>query len=325
MVFSDLLTNLTLSSSSTSSSPTIHAPDGLTLEMVLSDSTSPPFSLQDFSEYLKTTYCNENLLFYEVVTDYQSRCETYFGPPLVDCNDAILLSDGITLFDFTTHNQHLLSTREQIWFTNLKGKFELILQDFILSDAPQEINIPYETRHQLLQSYQIDQSYHPNVFAPACSAVVELLRISAFIPFATDPNRIPQVPVKKKKSFSLNKKEKHFNLDQLPPLPPTPTTPDIIQPIPSTSSGFLKRIITTSITKIKGSTAIGSTDMLLDSPPMSPPAPAVAKSWRQQMNMIPDFVSNKSTALPPTPPPPTLQANQSSLSTSTNRSTDSRK
>jgi len=195
MVFSDIaqkaLSGFSSSSSSTSNTATaaandmtILAPDGLTLEMVLLDQAPPPFSLKDFSEYLKLTYCNENLLFYEAVIEYKDRCSAYFDIQL-DENALhsskpvpVILSDN-RIFDFSTYTKHVLTPREQLWFDTLIYKFEVILKDFILSDAPQEINIPYEVRHQLLQSYQTQQLYHPALLFPACSAVVELLRISA--------------------------------------------------------------------------------------------------------------------------------------------------
>ncbi|KAG2234019.1 hypothetical protein INT48_007109 [Thamnidium elegans] len=165
----------------------LNGPDGLTLEMVLSNTIEFPFRLQDFSDYLTQTYCNENLLFYQSVVDYKEKCNIYFN---FNNDQQVLLVDGISLFDFTSNQAHLLSPKEATWFQTLKDLFEIILSTFILNDAPQEINLPYEIRHQLLQSYQLQQSYHPILLYPACTAIIELLRISAFIPFATDPNRL---------------------------------------------------------------------------------------------------------------------------------------
>lgn len=170
VVFSDIATKAMHGFGSS-----FETPDGLTLETVLSDKTASPFSLSDFSEYLKQMYCNENLLFYQAVLDYKERCNTYFGQGE---------------FDFTGQSVVSLDAKELLWFETLKNKFEIILQTFILSDSAQEINIPYEIRHQLLTSYQSQQSYHPDLLDPACNAVIELLRISAFIPFATDPARL---------------------------------------------------------------------------------------------------------------------------------------
>lgn len=284
MVFSDIA-NKAFHGLSSPSSPTLTPPpDGMTLEMVLQNQTAPPFSLKDFSDYLKTTYCNENLLFYEAVTEYKERCVAYFNLNLEETKpEPILLSDGYTQFDFSTRSVHVLSAREKMWFETLKIKFETILQDFILSDAEQEINIPYEVRNQLLQSYQLQQSYHPALLYPACSAVVELLRISAFIPFATDPHRY-YCPMKKKKSFKNEKGPPESPTSPLPPLP---------SPLPdaSLSSTFLKRITNTfkiRYSSTPSNTPTTSNSTTPDSPPMSPPR---ITNWRQ-IN-IPDISSFK--------------------------------
>ncbi|KAG2205000.1 hypothetical protein INT47_002624 [Mucor saturninus] len=178
-------------------------PDGLTLEMVLSDKTSSPFSLFDFSEYLKQTYCNENLMFYQAVMDYKERCSAYFDEE----------------FDYKHQPE---DSKEILLFETLKNKFEIILQTFILTDATQEINIPYEIRHQLLSSYQRQQCYHPDLLDPACNAVIELLRISAFIPFATDPSRLKKKSLLKRITTSLKSRYPLASLDS-PPMSPKPT------------------------------------------------------------------------------------------------------
>lgn len=191
-------------------STSFETPDGLTLEMVLSNKTAAPFSLFDFSEYLKQTYCNENLLFYQAVIDYKERCIAYFGEEN---------------FDFTSKSSILLDPKELLWFETLKNKFEIILQDFILSDSPQEINIPYEIRHQLLTSYQLKQSYNPILLDPACNAVIELLRISAFIPFATDPTRFKKRSgLLKRITTSLKIRYPSSSLDSPPMSPPRTST-----------------------------------------------------------------------------------------------------
>ncbi|KAI9470913.1 MAG: hypothetical protein EXX96DRAFT_586184 [Benjaminiella poitrasii] len=278
MMFSDITQKALSGFSSTSSQINDTAmwnilPDGLTLEMVLEDKAPPPFSLKDFSDYLELTYCNENLLFYEAVTEYRAQCTACFGRQQSEDEKRVLKvdEDGGTRFDFTSTTQTLLSPKEQLLFENLKYKFETILQEFVLSDAPQEINIPYEIRHQLLQSYQIQQSYHPSLLNPACQAVIELLRISAFIPFATDPSRIHSstttttTTAPRKSSSLLFKRQKstpsllstNTSISSSHPpssfiLPPTPSSPCAppTSPTaacgspPANSVGFLKRITT---------------------------------------------------------------------------------
>lgn len=309
-------------------------PDGLTLEMVLADQTPEPFSRKDFVHYLKISYCNENLLFYEAVTEYKDKCAAYFGlNPKETKPTNVLLSDGVTQFDFTSTNANGLSPREKLWFETLKHKFEQILQDFVLSDAPQEINIPYEVRHQLLESYQSRQLYHPAILYPAYSAVIELLRISAFIPFATDPNRLYCPLMKTSKKLSFKKQKSTTNLVSPPQSPPLPSPP-----LPeSASTGLLKRFTTSLKIRYNNQDTSG---------PVSPTTPRLS-NWRQ-IN-IPDLSPFKSTSTPPskqpslpplpppkqsnntteksftiiTPPPSTLTHNQSSISTISRRNSSS--
>lgn len=363
MVFSDIAQKALNGFSSSSSSPTtndmsILAPDGLTLEMVLLDQTPSPFSLKDFSEYLKMTYCNENLLFYEAVTEYKDRCCAYFGIHLDETTShsskpiPIILSDN-RIFDFSTYTKHVLTPREQLWFDTLVYKFEVILKDFILSDAPQEINIPYEVRHQLLQSYQTQQLYHPALLFPACSAVIELLRISAFIPFATDPNRLC-CPMKKK---NLIKKQKsspviYTNVDSFtssfPPtsaLPPMPSTPPSPPPPPtplptdittSTSVGFLKRITATFKIRYSSSSSSSSQNEVdnqtIQAPPPTPPlllpSPKQQSNWRQ-VNVSHSAITTVPSSSPPTPssiavtPPSIIKSSTSTSSINSSSTTNS--
>lgn len=363
MVFSDIAQKALNGFSSSSSSTTtndmsILAPDGLTLEMVLLDQTPSPFSLKDFSEYLKITYCNENLLFYEAVTEYKDRCCAYFGIHLDETTShsskpiPIILSDN-RIFDFSTYTKHVLTPREQLWFDTLIYKFEVILKDFILSDAPQEINIPYEVRHQLLQSYQTQQLYHPALLFPACSAVIELLRISAFIPFATDPNRLC-CPMKKK---NLIKKQKsspviYTNIDSFtssfpstPALPPMPLTPPSPPPPPtplptdittSTSVGFLKRITATFKIRYSSSSSSSSQNEVdnqtVQAPPPTPPlllpSSKQQSNWRQ-VNVSHSAITTVPSSSPPTPssiavtPPSIIKSSTSTSSINSSSTTNS--
>ncbi|CAO3651021.1 unnamed protein product [Mucor fragilis] len=353
MVFSDIAQKALsgFSSSSTSSTATataandmtILAPDGLTLEMVLLDQTPPPFSLKDFSEYLKLTYCNENLLFYEAVIEYKDRCSAYFDVRLDEnalhsCKPVpVILSDN-RVFDFSTYTKHVLTPREQLWFDTLIYKFEVILKDFILSDAPQEINIPYEVRHQLLQSYQTQQLYHPALLFPACSAVIELLRISAFIPFATSPNRL-YCPMKKKSFIKRQKSSPVIttNIDScpapMPALPPMPLTPPPPTPLPtditsSTSVGFLKRI--TATFKIRYSSSSSQNEAADNQITPPPQSPKQQSNWRQAYTSpsafnttVPASSSSPPMSSPMAVTPPSIIKSSTSTSSINSSSTTS--
>ncbi|KAI9245353.1 hypothetical protein BDA99DRAFT_528154 [Phascolomyces articulosus] len=223
--------------------------DGMTLEKVLQNQTASPFSLRDFADYLEQTYCAENLAFYMAVSDYQQSARLYFGSTPETLDAPVIISGQP--FRFCESEQTMLNHEEQIRFETLKAKFEDIIERFILTNAPQEVNIPYELRHQLLQAYHEHQSYHPALLKPACVAVVELLRISAFIPFVTDPNRLVVIPTPSKttmssKSVNMNKSSSTLSPRRLrsspslaaandtnppPPVPALPLSPG--SPIPS--------------------------------------------------------------------------------------------
>ncbi|KAI8643864.1 hypothetical protein BD408DRAFT_414336 [Parasitella parasitica] len=343
MVFSDIAQKAlngfsSYSSTTATNDMAISAPEGLTLEMVLLDQTPPPFSLKDFSEYLKSTYCSENLLFYEAVTDYKDHCAAFFG---VHFDESALHSSKMTpailsdsrTFDFSTNTKHILTAQEQLWFDTLIQKFEAILKEFILSNAPQEINIHYEVRHQLLQSYQTQRLYHPALLFPACSDVVELLRISAFIPFATDPTRLccstkKKSFIKRRKSSPIITTSTESYLNSPPPTPILPSMPfNLSSPIPSptdittsTSVGFLKRI--TASFKIRYSSS--------SSPPspnevIAQPLPLPLQSPRQQSNgrqvNIPPFSSPRMSSSTEFTLPWVINSSTSTSSISNNRTT----
>ncbi|KAI7878317.1 hypothetical protein K492DRAFT_170936 [Lichtheimia hyalospora FSU 10163] len=171
----------------------LSATDGLTLEKVLENQASRPFSLREFADYLEQTYCSENLSFYMAVTDYRESARLYFGssPDTLKSHATVPTLDGQTMaFWFRLDQEPMLNHELQIRFKTLRAKFQDILERFIFNNAPQEVNIPYELRHQLLQTHRDQHCFHPALLKPPCVAVVELMRISAFIPFATDPDRM---------------------------------------------------------------------------------------------------------------------------------------
>ena len=245
--------------------------DGMTLEKVLQNQTASPFSLRDFADYLEQTYCSENLAFYMAVSDYEQSARLYFGSTH-ESLDVPVISSGQP-FRFCESEQPELNHEEQIRFETLKAKFEDIIERFILTNAPQEVNIPYELRNQLLQTYHEHQSYHPSILKPACVAVVELLRISAFIPFVTDPKRLavlsaPSKTTMSSKSVNINKSTSSTlsprrlrsspslaaanDTTPPPPVPGIPLSPGSPMPSRSPSSTLIDNH--NSITATSGST-----------------------------------------------------------------------
>ncbi|CAO3599724.1 unnamed protein product [Absidia cylindrospora] len=181
--------------------------DVFTLEMVLEDKVPSPFSLNDFINYLDQTYCTENLAFYQAVTEYRTTSQFFFGPVATTRQDgnnqqeeaeqgklpssplAVRLMNG-QFFTFQKNQYHLLAPEEKSCFDYMMVQFDTIIDQFIKVNANQEINIPADMKQHLLVNAYQQYCYHPSLLAPACTSILELLRISAFIPFITDPQRL---------------------------------------------------------------------------------------------------------------------------------------
>jgi hypothetical protein len=93
-------------------------------------------------------------------------------------------------FTFHKNQCHLLASEEQACFDYMMMQFDQIIDQFIQINANQEINIPADMKQQLLMNAHQYHCYHPSLLAPAYTSILELLRISAFIPFITDPQRL---------------------------------------------------------------------------------------------------------------------------------------
>ncbi|SAL97113.1 hypothetical protein [Absidia glauca] len=165
--------------------------DGLTLELVLADKAPSPFRLQDFISYLDQTYCLENLAFYHAVIEYRTTCHFFFGHVNEEDDEpeTVRVSNGQS-FGFQKDQHDLLNREEQSCVDYLVRQFDAMMDQFIHLNAPQEINIPADMKQHLLACYYHHGSYHPGLLAPAYTSILELLRISAFIPFITDPQRL---------------------------------------------------------------------------------------------------------------------------------------
>lgn len=173
----------------------------LTLEMVLSNQTQHPYSIQDFAEYLRQSYCVENLAFWSSVIRYRQCAIVFFtidpnaqqcaleATSPMDCaislealDSPVLLASGLP-FRYTLAEQAYLSAEESIRFDLLKQKFAYIVDTFLSPNSPQEINIPCEMRQSILEQWQTHGCYHPAIFNSARDSVMELMRVNSFLPW----------------------------------------------------------------------------------------------------------------------------------------------
>ncbi|CAO3591492.1 unnamed protein product [Absidia cylindrospora] len=144
----------------------------LTLECLLSDTTSEPFKA--FSAYLQQQYCTENLMFWLAVERYKENYQRTRQTILAHTSD-----------DDDKNNDQIHHMIQQCM---------VIIYTYIQPNSCREINIPCDMRHAIIDKVGTD--YHPDLFIPACEAVLELMRANAFIPWLTqwDPSMLPTPP-----------------------------------------------------------------------------------------------------------------------------------
>lgn len=148
----------------------------LTLECLLMDTTSVPFKA--FSTYLHQQYCTENLMFWLAVEHYRAEYSQ-------------ILQDGRTVEEDT-------ATDRKDHFNRLAQQCMGLIYTYIQPNSCREINIPCDMRHDILDKVMMKGSdYHPDLFTPACEAVLELMRANAFIPWLSQwaPSMLPSPPV----------------------------------------------------------------------------------------------------------------------------------
>ncbi|KAI9012106.1 RGS domain-containing protein [Phycomyces nitens] len=132
----------------------MHCQSVLTLESILQNPSSHLFHC--FSEYLKRSFCHENLVFWMAVQQYKD-----------DASAADSLEDPLV-----TH-------------PDISTTCHAILTTHIYPNAPQEINIPCDIREDIIARIRTHH-YTPTLFVPAADAVLELMRANSFVPWTND-------------------------------------------------------------------------------------------------------------------------------------------
>lgn len=99
---------------------------------------------KEFATYLHQSYCIENLAFWLATQEYYEECNN------------------------KQRQQQLCET---------------MISLYILPNSPQEINIPCEMRQSILD-YYYGGNLHLHIFDDAAEAVLELMRVNSFLPWA---------------------------------------------------------------------------------------------------------------------------------------------
>lgn len=146
-----------------------------TLEQVLSNAASPPYSLAAFMAYLSQNHCLESL---EFTLDARRYRDSYAA--VVRQRGGALPSESDCA---VPQVQHLA----MLW--------QRLLAAYILPAAPREINVSCEDRDALLEYSYAVMPPHPDVLEPAMRRILDLMQESIFLPFISSHHHCQQTPV----------------------------------------------------------------------------------------------------------------------------------
>ncbi|GBC10746.1 hypothetical protein RclHR1_09870005 [Rhizophagus clarus] len=162
------------------------------LSDILNNETSYPYSLDDFATFLDQTYCLENLEFYMAVrryTYYAYNFYNYSSSPLSSSIDSDSILES-SFSDPTYDDDSSLRGDAPAHLNFLKQKLHDLISTYILPNSPKEINIPAETRDDLLANVFQYNNYHPSIFDNVKDQIFELMESSSFNQFLVEAGNI---------------------------------------------------------------------------------------------------------------------------------------
>ncbi|KAJ3199538.1 hypothetical protein HDU82_000339, partial [Entophlyctis luteolus] len=134
----------------------------VSLKEVLCDQWKAPFSLKDFSKFLRKEHSEENIEFYFALQKYVEICENVPEPLLRN----VVATD--------------LESLETGYLAHAMIAIIGILDKFFAQRAPCQLNIPDNISKNIIDSVKKKRSIHPEIFKAALSNVIEMMRLSSF-------------------------------------------------------------------------------------------------------------------------------------------------
>ncbi|KAI8622072.1 RGS domain-containing protein [Chytriomyces sp. MP71] len=137
-------------------------PSRITVHQVLEDRFAPPFSLEDFQNFLKAEHSEENIKFYLALRKYERIC-SHIPVQLLQSADEVP-SDLATRHDFSA----------------AKACISSILEKFFTPGAEDELNVPANLVRDMLRNIKETNNIQPEVFKRIMENVLTMLRLSSF-------------------------------------------------------------------------------------------------------------------------------------------------
>jgi Regulator of G protein signaling domain len=137
-----------------------YCPRRPTLQEVLANSASPPWTLSAFMAYLSQNHCLETLEFTMDASRYRKHYNTMME---------------------SSPSGSILETSEGCEY--VKMLWQKLLDAYITPNGPREVNLPSDVRDALLCLNCTFSPPHPSVLEPAVKIIYELMDESVLVPF----------------------------------------------------------------------------------------------------------------------------------------------
>ncbi|KAI8911824.1 RGS domain-containing protein [Gorgonomyces haynaldii] len=167
----------------------------MTMAKLLARTLEPPYSYQDYYEYLKITHSEENLEFLDAVRQYQQQAIKVF-PYKLNKNQSLDTpmsprSPPPQDVDPTQPVQGSLSDEEfEKLLAKLKAQSDAIYDTWISNEAPREVNLPYKIKKPFMD-WREKQVLHPDIYNASFDHILMMLQNDNFKRFIS-PDRVAQ-------------------------------------------------------------------------------------------------------------------------------------
>lgn len=141
--------------------PGPYCPRRPTLQEVLSNKSTPPWTLSGFMAYLSQNHCLETLEFTMDASRYRQHYEA--------------------LLEAESGGQRAAASSEKC--TYVRMLWQKLLDAYIVPNGPREVNLPSVVRDELLLLPNIDLPPAPDALEPAVKIIYELMDESVLVPF----------------------------------------------------------------------------------------------------------------------------------------------
>jgi hypothetical protein len=180
-------------------------PPKYTINQIVANEFPAPYSYTDYHEFLKKSQAEENLEFLAEILKYQQlavglhptpstkaisrlRSASSAPPPIYIENNNQFSEEGplnnpLPSFIPPPSKPAHLTEEEYVQFlNNVKSSMELIINTYVKSETPREVNLPILIRKPLIQAVQ-DGHTHPDILNAAYEHIASMLRLNGFSKF----------------------------------------------------------------------------------------------------------------------------------------------